>query len=470
MAFATQDKAARLRRLELAIDSNRFRESFGMELRGAHGEAKAISKSLGNIAAPPDLSPIVRSGAAPGNRAETMGNALRGVDRPYGPAADDDPGFPCDDCPAELPGLQDCHSLAAVALRGDPSLYADLRGLKTRSGVSLAACIKPCVDVRGTASSERAGLVAADAECYQVFQPIFDRVIKELHPSFGQAADQVSDLDAEQVSREPIDPGGTCSRKVWVEVRRNLQGLPMPPAMSRVQRRVAEQALTAALKKVLGGEYFPLQGSRSFPDKLGGMTSAELAKLEEEDALFLASEDPMAKASGVGRDWPDARGVFMTEESDLFVWINQEDHIRIRSMGYHSTDLKGAFRRLCAAERALASELQGRFALAWDRRLGFLTVRPEDLGSGLRAEMTLSLPNLPSVSGFRALCQRLSLRAKPVPNIADLCWSFTNAESLGSSEAAQVTSVGEAVRLLVATEARLARGEEVDLSELPIGF
>ena len=37
-------------------------------------------------------------------------------------------------------------------------------------------------------------------------------------------------------------------------------------------------------------------------------------------------------SSGCGRHWPDARGIFHNEAKDFFVWVNEEDHMRIISM------------------------------------------------------------------------------------------------------------------------------------------
>ena len=37
-------------------------------------------------------------------------------------------------------------------------------------------------------------------------------------------------------------------------------------------------------------------------------------------------------ASGMGRHWPDGRGVFRNKQRTLFVWVGEEDHLRIVSM------------------------------------------------------------------------------------------------------------------------------------------
>ena len=34
----------------------------------------------------------------------------------------------------------------------------------------------------------------------------------------------------------------------------------------------------------------------------------------------------------MGRHWPAGRGVFHNDNSDLFIWVGEEDHLRIVSM------------------------------------------------------------------------------------------------------------------------------------------
>ena len=40
----------------------------------------------------------------------------------------------------------------------------------------------------------------------------------------------------------------------------------------------------------------------------------------------------MLLSGGMGRHWPDARGIFHNDEANLFVWVNEEDQMRIVSM------------------------------------------------------------------------------------------------------------------------------------------
>ena len=37
-------------------------------------------------------------------------------------------------------------------------------------------------------------------------------------------------------------------------------------------------------------------------------------------------------ASGMGRHWPDGRGIFANDAMNFLVWANEEDHMRVISM------------------------------------------------------------------------------------------------------------------------------------------
>merc|ERR1712032_348047 len=82
----------------------------------------------------------------------------------------------------------------------------------------------------------------------------------------------------------------------------------------------------------LRGEYFPLAGSRSYDPKPDGMSMEKEAELRSCGNLFQEPDSTLLLSSGMGRHWPDARGVFENEQKNLFVWIGEEDHLRIVSM------------------------------------------------------------------------------------------------------------------------------------------
>ena len=49
---------------------------------------------------------------------------------------------------------------------------------------------------------------------------------------------------------------------------------------------------------------------------------------------------------GMGRDWPDARGIFHNDQKNFLIWINEEDHTRVISME-KGGNMRRVFERFC---------------------------------------------------------------------------------------------------------------------------
>jgi len=474
VALATTDQDAQLRRLHQVLQANRLPAS---EMSIANEEAKELGARLGSPTkgaqeSRPQTAPAIawaekakESGTASAETAEE--EELPNFSSVPGMGAQEYPGFPVDECPSEMPDLSNHHSVMANMLKKSPEMYTRLCDLKTQGGLSIARCIKGGIDHTGHPMVKVAGLVAGDAECYDCFREIFDPVVSGMHPTRSQDdVAQPLDVDISKLSDEPLDPSGKCVTSVQVQMGRNLSDMPFPIALSHEQRREVELTISGALMKLqaeLQGDYLPLRGSKSFPGRPRGMTAAEEAQLKAEEVLFGTPESVMLVSAGLGRDWPDARGIFAARHRQFFAWINQEDHLRLLSTRADD-NLKAAFRDLSLAEDALRAELGCGFAQ--HGKLGYLTTSLENLGTALQVEVSVQLPLLSEQPGFRAGIKRLRLLARRNPEAGDGGWVLLNADRLGSSEVDQVEAVMAGVRQLVVAEVSLAEGKEVDMSAI----
>ena len=52
-------------------------------------------------------------------------------------------------------------------------------------------------------------------------------------------------------------------------------------------------------------------------------------------------------SSGVSRDWPDGRALFVNNDKTIFAWINQKDHLRLISWSTNNgkIDLRSVIKR-----------------------------------------------------------------------------------------------------------------------------
>ena len=181
----------------------------------------------------------------------------------------------------------------------------------------------------------------------KVFKELFDPVIDIRHGGYKPDAVHPTDLDVSKLSTTSIDPTGKYVISTRVRTGRSLRGLRLPPVCSKDERREVERVVTKALiafKDDMKGSYYPLAGSKSYVPKPGGMSFDEENRMREDHFLFQEPDSTLLLASGMGKQWPDARGIFHNEKKNFLVWCNEEDHTRIISMQM-GDDIKEVFSR-----------------------------------------------------------------------------------------------------------------------------
>merc|ERR1719281_188287 len=207
------------------------------------------------------------------------------------PGLGDEPtaGFPWKETPATMPDLSKHNNIMAEVLRGNPTIYDNLKNKKTKKGVTLAACIKTGMDNKGHPMIKTVGMTAGDEDSYDVFKELFDPVIDIRHGGYKPDAKHPTDLDVTKLSTTAIDPTGKYVISTRVRTGRSIRGLRLPPTCKKGERREVERVMTKALLGLEGelkGDYFPLAHSTSYPPKMNGMTMAEEEKMREEHFLF----------------------------------------------------------------------------------------------------------------------------------------------------------------------------------------
>merc|ERR1719359_2225354 len=223
----------------------------------------------------------------------------------------------------------------AEALRNSPGLYDKLKNRKTSNEVNLSHIIKTGMDNPGHPHIKTVGCVAGDEESYEVFKELFDPIISARHGGYGTDGVQPTNLDISKLSDTDIDPEMKYVLTTRVRTGRSVKGFELPPTISFEKRRELEALCVKGLLSMEGdlkGDYFPLHGSKSYAPKPDGMPEAKEEELRKMGNLFQEPDSTLLLASGMGRHWPDGRGVFHNDNKNLFVWVNEEDHLRIVSM------------------------------------------------------------------------------------------------------------------------------------------
>jgi hypothetical protein len=229
------------------------------------------------------------------------------------------------------------------------------------------------------------GLVAGDAESYELYAPVFNGLIDEL-PSLVLQTPLESSFNVDELLTT-----NTGNRVTDLEIRmcRSFHGLRFPNCMQEAERiEVEEMALNAlfSLEGHLRGDYFPLQGSTSYSPKPDGITQEELDHLRKANLIFEAP-GPSALCGGFARDWPNARGIYINKAETFFVGINGDDHMEIISK-YPGPDLRKGMSESLESLQTLIGACP---RLAHSPTLGYLTSHPSDLGIHITVSMRLPL-------------------------------------------------------------------------------
>lgn len=356
-------------------------------------------------------------------------------------------------CPPRLPEFL-AASLAANALSLDVDLYKRLRSLVTPTGVGLATCIRPAVDAKHLgANGLCTGLVAGDKACLDTFYDLFQAVIQQIpkSPFFEQKLQ---------------DASPHC---LWVkaDLRRNIDGLRYAPCCSLDERREAERLLVHALAncKVIdtNGSYLPLASSTSFWLKPNGMDPEQQQHLSSTGLLFAEPYDPCTLAAGIGRHWPDARGLFLAPMEDaspqqLAVWINEQDHLRLR-LCCKGSDLSALCDKVASISETIETELKqhSAYRFACHDVFSHVTVDSKHLGSGLQLSAALALPLLSSRADFGNISARLGVTISWIGNVLEVT---TRPVPAFSSEEVLKHALGS-FGMLVALESAVEQGLSV---------
>jgi len=364
-----------------------------------------------------------------------------------------------------------------------PEIYKELKDKKTQSGVTLEDLIRSGVSLPWGARPPRGcGIYAGDAESYQVFSKLLVPILEDYHhfrmvPRRSKYTNitprgrpnpllrrQVTNLNPNYVLQQQLDPDSQFVLHTRMRVARSIKGFRFSPVISREERRKLEEIFRECVADwqddpEIGGHYL----------RIMDMSNEQHVDLIQRHILF-HDPDEYSLSAGIGRDWPDARGIYLNSVDDpsLIVWVNFEDHLRVISSS-RGGDLLGVFTRLTKLLSSLDGSLRARgYFYAMHPRLGFVNASPENLGTALRASMFVKLPRLGQQPGFEDLLDRLRLEVSSRFNAekSSGIYDIANAERLGQSEVQLINTMINGVGILINLEKRLESGEKVNLDDV----
>ena len=158
----------------------------------------------------------------------------------------------------------------------------------------------------------------------------------------------------------------------------------------------------------------------------------------------------------------DGRALILSEDEDVSIMLNEEDHIRLQVMK-PGLDLEGAYEK---ADK-IDSILSGKLSYAFDDRIGYLTQCITNLGTGMRASLMLHLPALTKkgmISSLASTVSKLGLTIRGAygegSSAGGDIYQLSNQVTLGISEKEAIYNLESIANQLI-TQERNARAELV---------
>lgn len=236
-------------------------------------------------------------------------------------------------------------------------------------------------------------------------------------------------------------PGADVFVSSRVRVARNLASLPFESKLKAEDARV----LCDRVLSVFAGK----EGYRTL--RMDTLSRAEAMSLCERHYIsreFATKQGP--------------RALVIHEASGLSVMVCEEDHLRIQALAT-GLSTEECFRAAYETEAILAEAME----FAFDKRLGYLTHCPTNLGTAMRVSVMLFLPALTASGEISGLVPSLGQMGLTVRGMGGegteataYLYQISNQVTLGISEEAALQKVSEAVRRIAKLER--TRREQMD--------
>jgi protein arginine kinase len=243
--------------------------------------------------------------------------------------------------------------------------------------------------------------------------------------------------------------GSDCDSAVVLTSRirlaRNLTSVPFPGWATKDQRRQAMEQIVPVIENLR-----PMKDA--FSQALDTLTTVQKQVLVER---HLISREHVARNDG--------SAAVIERRQSLSIMVNEEDHLRLQSI-HPGLNLHKAFKAINEVD----DEIQEHLPIAYDRKLGYLTTCPTNLGTGMRASAMLHLPGLvlseqitPVLNGIGRLGLAVrGLFGEGTESLGNL-YQISNQSTLGENE----TTIIERLERVISDVARHESNARQKLNE-----
>lgn len=232
-----------------------------------------------------------------------------------------------------------------------------------------------------------------------------------------------------------------------VRLARNLQGYNFPHHMSIEE---AQKVVKECANAILNG------GSALAKDlqliEIGKLSPIERLSMVEEHLISSVLVDNYSKSA-----------VLINGDSTLSIMINEEDHIRLQVI-YPGLQLKEAYEYADKVDDVIEEGID----YAYNQKMGYLTVCPTNIGTGMRASIMIHLPALSitgNINGILNTVAQVGLTIRGMygegSNVQGNVFQISNQVTLGLSEEEIIDNLSAVTRQIIDKE-KEARGKLVE--------
>lgn len=254
---------------------------------------------------------------------------------------------------------------------------------------------------------------------------------------------------------ESRGPEGDIVLSSRVRLARNMKAYHFPHVMDNEEAfKVIKECSAAVLESNT-----PL--SRSFE-------LVELAKLSQLDRISLVEKHLISP--GLAENYKRS-GVLINDDSTVSIMINEEDHIRLQII-YPGLQLRETY----DLANKIDDVIEERIDYAYDQKMGYLTVCPTNIGTGMRASVMMHLPALSmtqNINGVLNAVTQVGLTIRGIygegSNVQGNVYQISNQVTLGLSEEEIISNLTAVTRQIIdmekAERQKLADSNQIKLED-----
>ena len=150
--------------------------------------------------------------------------------------------------------------------------------------------------------------------------------------------------------------------------------------------------------------------------------------------------------------------ILLNEEENICIMINEEDHLRLQIFNC-GLDLDGTYN----LAKEVDQKLEGIFNIAKNKKYGYLTSCPTNVGTGIRASVMLHLPGLTKTGNIRKILESINSFGMNIrgvygenSEISGDMYQISNKKTLGLTEKEIVKNL-KAITEKIIEQERVAR-------------